>query len=510
MSRRIDGRSTLRRFDGVIADTRTELGAAIEASEELSRDIAEVRQRQAAAYRELAAIQIDEADTPQQIANLERLDADVSALIGEHDAYLQTLLTDLEAAAGVLSTHEEDRRTAAVDLDSAIAAYETKVDAVEAALEDDPAYLALVSAVAEAETVSEKAHAKLELARSDMQEKGEVFRTDPLFMYLWNRRFKTVDYEAGIILRTLDGWVASLCNYEKSYRNYERLVELPEWLEGHVEAMDTRLAEAATSLADAEAAALSESGGDALAETVDNHRARLTKLDIDIATAEADHLDIADRQSAAERGDAGPAYEARQRLANALKQRAIPDLRVLAAQTVTSADDGLVDALVGLRKDEMSMELRMDQDKGLPVRRRADLARLEAFRRAFKAARLDSGYASFKAATVDDVLARLVSGRLEAHDAVRLMKRGMRRTSPRTDPRFGGPRRARTVGLPDAAVGIGLEILKEMGRSASRNGGFDLGGTGGGTLPRGRRTRFPIPKSPSRGRRGKFKTGGGF
>ncbi|MEO0816267.1 MAG: hypothetical protein AAFX86_03070 [Pseudomonadota bacterium] len=514
MSRRVDGRSALRRFDGVISDTRTELGEAIEAAEEVSRDIAEVRRRQAAAYRELAAIQIDEADTPQEIANLERLDADVSALIAEHDSYLETLLADLDAAAETLSTLEEDRRTAAADLDSAIAAYETKVDEVEAALEEDPTYLALVSAVSEAEAVSEKAHAKLELARSDMQEKGEVFRTDPLFMYLWKRRYRTTDYKAGNFFRVLDGWVAGLCSYEKSYRNYERLVELPEWLEGHVAAMDTHRDEAASALAEAEAAALTEAGGDALAETVDAARARLTALDADIAAAETAHLDIAGRQSAAERGEAGPAYEARQRLANALKQRAIPDLRVLAAQTVTPADDGIVDALVGLRKDEMSMELRMDQDKGLPVRRRADLARLEAFRRAFKAAQLDSGYASFKASSVDDVLARLVSGRLEAHDAVRHLRRGMRRSSPRTDPRFGGPRRARTVGLPDVAVGIGMEILKEMGRSGSRRGGFDLGGMGGGgfpgSLPRGRRTKRSMPRSPSRGRRGKFKTGGGF
>lgn len=519
MARHLDGRSALRRFDGVIADTRDELGEAIEAAEALSRDVAEVRRRQAAAYRELAAIQIDEADTPDEIANLRRLDTDVSGLIAEHDAYLETLLADLDAAAKALSGLEDARRDAAVELDAAIAAYEAKVDAVEAALEEDPAYLELVSALAEAEAVSEKAHAKLELARADMQEKGEVYRSDPLFMYLWERRYRTVDYKAGNVFRFLDGLVARLCNYDKSYRNYERLVELPEWLEGHVAAMDTRQEEAETSLAEAEAAALSEAGGDALAEAVDTARAALESLDADIATAEAHHLDVADRQSAAERGEAGPAFEARQRLANALKQRAIPDLRVLAAQTVTDADDAIVDTLVGLRKDEMAMELRMDHDKGLPVRRRADLARLEAFRRAFKAAQLDSGYASFKASSVDDVLARLVSGRLEAHDAVRHLRRGMRRTSPRTDPRFGGPRRARTMGLPDVAVGIGMEILKEMGRSAGRSGGFDLGGMGGqggrgggfpGSLPRGRRTKRSMPRSSSRGRRGKFKTGGGF
>ncbi|MEL6663350.1 MAG: hypothetical protein AAFR33_10125 [Pseudomonadota bacterium] len=510
MARRIDGRSALRRFDGVISDARNALGDSIEAAEELSRDLAEIRRQQAVAYRELAAIQISEADTPAEIANLERLDGDVIELIEEHDAYLKALLDDLDRAAETISNLEAERRKVATSLDKAIEAYESKVDEVEAALEEDPAYLALVSAVAEAEAVSEKARAKLELARTDMQEKGEVFRADPLFMYLWKRRYRTTDYKAGNLFRFLDGLVARLCNYDKSYRNYERLVELPEWLEGHVSAMETRQQDAETALSEAEASALSEVGGDALETAVEGERAKLEKLDASIATEEARHLEIAARQTAAERGEAGPAYKARQRLANALKQRAIPDLRVLAVQTLTSADDGIVDTLVSLRKDEMSMELRLDQDKGLPARRRGDLARLEAFRRAFKAAQMDSAYAGFKTSTLDDVLARLVAGRLEAHDAVRHLRRGMRRSTPRTDPRFGGPRRARTTGLPDVAVGIGMEILKEMGRSGRRSGGFNMGGGFPGNLPRGRRTKMPMPRMPSRGRRGKFKTGGGF
>ncbi|MEL6754533.1 MAG: hypothetical protein AAFO57_10940, partial [Pseudomonadota bacterium] len=89
MARRIDGRSALRRFDGVISDARNALGDSIEAAEELSRDLAEIRRQQAVAYRELAAIQISEADTPAEIANLERLDGDVIELIEEHDAYLK-------------------------------------------------------------------------------------------------------------------------------------------------------------------------------------------------------------------------------------------------------------------------------------------------------------------------------------------------------------------------------------------------------------------------------------
>ncbi|MEN0078856.1 MAG: hypothetical protein AAF753_07040 [Pseudomonadota bacterium] len=510
MARRLDGRSALRRIDGLIADARGQLGEAIAAADELAQELTEVRREQASAYRDLAAIQLGEADTPAEIAELENLDRDVGALMADHGAYLKALLEDLEAASAEVAGLERARRDAAEALDAAVAAYEAKVDAVEAELEEDEAYLEQAKALADAEAVAEKARAKLALARSDMEDKGAVFRGDPLFMYLWSRRFRTPDYEAGNLVRFLDGWVARLCNYDGAYRTYERLVELPEWLEEHVAAMERRQGEAEDDLAEAEAAALTEAGADALAEAVDSGRAALEELDAGMASAEARHLEIAAQHTAAEQGAAGPADEARQRLANALKQRGIPDLRVLAAQTVTEEDDALVDRLVILRKDEMAMELRLERDRGLPSERRSDLAQLEAFRRSFKAARMDSSYASYRASDVEDVAARMAAGRMAPRDGVRRLKRGMRRASPRTDPRFGGPRRARTMGLPDAAVGIGLEILKEMGRSSGRSGGFGLGGGVPGGLPRGRRTSRRPPSFPSRGRRGKFKTGGGF
>ena len=509
MARQIDGRSALLRVDSVIGTARSSLSEAIEAAEALSNELASVRQRQAKAWHELAEIQIVEADTPEEAAALARLDSEVGELVASHDAYLEKLLADLETAAAEITHLEAARADAAAALDTAIEAYEAKVDEVEIALEDDPAYRDMVAAAAEAEAVSERARAKLELARTDMEEKGEIFRSDPLFMYLWERGYKTPDYKAGNIVRMLDGWVSGLCHYEKSYRNYERLVELPEWLDGHVASMEVKEVEAETALAEYEAGALRKAGGDDLAKEVETERGKLEALDAKIAQAEAYHLEVSERQHAAERGEAGPAAEARERLAEALKQQAFPELRVLAAQTVTPEDDALVDTLVTLRRDEMAMELRLEQDKGLPARRRGDLGRLEAFRRAFKAASYDSAYASFRGATLDEVIAQLVAGRIEAEGAVRSLSRGMSRTTPRTDPRFGGSDRARTIGLPDEAVVIGTEILRQMGRSSRRSGGFSIGGS----LPRGRQTSFPRSSSrnlPSGKRRGKFKTGGGF
>lgn len=507
--REIDGREALRKMDSVIARARAAVSDAIEAAESLDRELAETRREQAETYHKLASIQIEEADTSPEAQALAEIDREVGALLTSHESYLDDLLSDLDKEAEKIEELETRRADAADGLDSAVTAYENKVAEVEAALEKDDAYIALIEATDEAEGIAERARAKLNTARDDMDEKGEPFRSDPLFMYLWSRRYRTPDYKAGALTRFLDGWVAGLCSYDKSYRNYERLVELPEWLEGHVAAMEGKEDEARADLEEFEAGALSHAGADTLQAEADGARARLDAIDADIASAETRHLDIAARHRSAERGESGPAHQARQKLADALKKLAFPDLRFLASQTVTPVDDGLVDRLVTLRKDEMAMELRLDQTDDAPTERREDLSSLEELRRAFKAGRLDSPYALFKTAALDEVFARILSGRIRARDAVRQLSRSMKRVKPRTDPRFGGSRRAGTLGLPDVAVGIGMEILKEMGRSGNRGSSpWNMGGS----LPRGRRTSFPKPRIPSGGsrRRGGFKTGGGF
>ena len=505
MSRWIDGRSALARFDQTVGEARRALSDAIEASESLSADLAETRRQQAAAYLDFAARQIEAAENGEHEAALARIDRDVAELLADHETYLAKLLADLDAEADTIAAHERERARKAAALDKAVEAYETKVAEVEARLEEDEAYLAFVAAVAEAEGVSERARSKLSVAREDAEEKGEPFRADPLFMYLWTRRYRTPDYKAGPLTRFLDGWVASLCNYDTSWRNYERLVELPEWLDEHVARMEAEEAEAEAALEQAEAAALTEAGADTLREKAEKARAALEAIDADIASAEARHLEISERQDAAERGEAGPAAEARQQLAEALAGMSVPDLRVLSAQTVTPEDDAIADRLVTLRKDEMAMELRLDQTAAVPGRRRTDLDLLETARRRFKAARYDSPYARFKASTLDEMIAGLLAQRIAPDKAVRRLGRSMRRQRPKTDERFGGTRRSGTLGMPDVVRDVGFEILKEMGRSAERSRGSPWGGP---SIPRGRQTRRPTPRAPRR--RGGFKTGGGF
>jgi hypothetical protein len=88
---------------------------------------------------------------------------------------------------------------------------------------------------AASDSVLRNAEAKLAQAEADREEKRRPYESDPLFMYLWRRRFGTRDYEAGNLVRYLDRKVAHLIGYEAARVNYSMLIDLPDRMREHVE-----------------------------------------------------------------------------------------------------------------------------------------------------------------------------------------------------------------------------------------------------------------------------------
>ncbi|MEM7768329.1 MAG: hypothetical protein AAF253_12700, partial [Pseudomonadota bacterium] len=500
-------------FDRTLVSARKALAEAIETEKEADGEMARIRQAQAAAYMALADFQLDQPGGTERLGDLQALEGDVARLLSKQGAYIADLLRELDQKADEIETLETKRQKAASSLDSAVERYETTVAEVEASLEKSETYRGLVEAAAEAEAVTERARQKLTIAQEDRVEKGAPYEADPLFMYLWDRGYRTTDYKASPVFRYLDGWVARLCKYDRAYRNYDRLTALPTRIAEHVRRMEGAETKAQDALEAAEVHALASAGAEGLQAKVETARSALAALDASIDTAEQAHLALADVHAEAEAGDRGPAYQARIRLADALKRASFPDLRLLVTQTVTPDDDRMVDQLVTLRKEEMGLEMRRDEITRAPRARRQSLEGLERFRRLFKREQLDSPYATFTASALDGALDALLAGRLRPEDAVRALKRKVRRRQPRAHPGFGGRSRRQTSGIPEIAKDIGWEILKEMGRSSGRGSApFGLPGSGFPSSRRsGRSVSLPkrLPKIGG-GRRGGFKTGGGF
>src|ERR687889_294989 len=71
--------------------------------------------------------------------------------------------------------------------------------------------------------MAEQADKKARQAEADREEKRKPYEADPLFMYLWRRKFGTAAYRAGNFVRYIDRKVARLVRYDKARANYVML-----------------------------------------------------------------------------------------------------------------------------------------------------------------------------------------------------------------------------------------------------------------------------------------------
>jgi len=496
-------------MDGMIAETRQALADAISANDAADTRRAEVRDEQVEAFKTLAALRIDLLSNGQRTSDLDALHRRATLLLEQQDDFVADTAKSLSATADKIKALEDQRSALASELDDAIEDYETRVAEIETELTETAAYRALLKAAEDSASVVSRAEQKLALAREDRRDKGAPYQADALFMYLWDRKYRTPAYKAGPFNRFMDGWVARLCGYDQARANYARLTELPERLAEHVEQVTLEHDRAVDILEAAEMEALANGGADALREASDALRAKLDQMEPNIEAAELEHMKTAELHDSALENGAGPAQQARQVLEQGLKEMSFPDLRVLAAETLELEDDRIVDALVKLRAEEMSLELEAERNLRLPQRRRSDLETLERLRRRFKRDRLDSAYATYKASAVDSIFRGLLRGDVDADRALRQLSRAVRRKQTRTPNGFGGRRRRNTLGLPDVLEDVVWEMAKDAGRSG-RYGGSPW--SSGRTRRRAPPRSFPRRPSGGGGRRGGggFKTGGGF
>lgn len=496
------GRDALHQIDASIAEARRNLARASDAAAADARLIAEIDQRQIAVYQRLAELRIAElkADAPSNGA-LGRADERAAELISRHDAVLSEMAQARDAAARELDRLEAERKAAEAAVEAAITAHDAAAAATRARLENDPQWRAKADALEEFNAMAARASQKLDVAREDRKTKGAAYEADPLFQYLRERKFGTRDYRAFPLFAMLDGWVAGIIKYRDHRLNYERLLEIPERFSEHAERLKEKAAETTDAIAAMERKALEDDGAGRLRDAAAGARAKVEALDAEIARAEELHKKLADEAAAAAAGKAGPLAEARDLIAAALARFALPELRVLAAESPSPEDDRLVDSLIGLRRQRMEIEEARAAAAASLDRQGRSLSDLESLRRRFKSARFDSPYSEFSGRDVIAVLlSEFLRGALSRDDLWRRIERGHRTRRRDFDNDLGGDEWRGRFGLPD----------NWGGATGGSWGGGDWGGGPVIRRPSGARVPRPprIPRMPTGGpvSRGGFRT----
>ncbi len=496
MTTRVTGPEALRRIDKSIADARKAVADAIDAAEEAEARQAAIAQERVTSLSALAVLRLDIVAEEGPETETER---EIAGLLQRHADYTTGLKVKLSEASHAIAALEGERERAAVDLGEAVQALEVRAAEVLETLQQDDTYRQLRAAAEEADAVAERAEKKLELARADRAAKGAPYESDALFSYLWARRFRTPEYEGSGLIRSLDNWVAKLCGYDAARLNYARLTELPDRLGEHLDLVREEREAALDTLEAAEAEALKDAGGGELRQAIEEAERTVERLDDEMEAREAEHLAIVEAHERALSEESGPAADARRLLAETLETASIPDLRVLASETVTLEDDRLVDALVRLRAEELDLEIASKRIEAAPSRRRRDLERLERFRSDFKRQGLDQSLVEYATSDIDQIFFGLIRGEQDARGALRAASRAARR---RRRSRHGGPRRGGGAGRAASEIAgtIAYEILRQSMR----------GGWSGGRRSSGRSMRWPRSGGGGGRSGGGFRTGGGF
>lgn len=499
------GRDALHRIDEAIAEARRLTAEASGAAAETSRTAAALDARELDTFRALAALRIDQLKTDAIESSLGPADRKARDLLAGQDAHVAAAERARNDAAAALEALERDRRAAEDSHDEAVRRHDEAAIATRQRIEKDPAYLRLAEALEDADAIAKRAEQKLEIARDDRAKKGAAYEADPLFTYLKKRQFGAREYRAFPLFAMGDAWVASLIKYREARLNYDRLLEIPDRLSEHLEAVKQLAAEKAAEIEALERTALERDGVNALRDAAAAAARRIEEIDAAIDAAEARHQKLAAEFAAAASGASGPAGEARRMLAEALGQRSIPDLKILAAETATREDDRLVEELVRLRRERMEYEEAKRTSAAAARRRARSSEQLEGLRRRFKEARYDSPYSEFPGGNIiGAILGEVIAEALDLDDAWKKIARSQRTRRRDWDDDFGGA---------DWRGGLGYP-------KGGNWGGGGLGGDWGGNWGGGSRPGSPLGRPPSiprvprpprmPGRGGGFKTGGGF
>ena len=382
----------MRDLNDAIADVEADIGQAQaqlaargDQCRELIKEQESLHGRVRDDFNALARLQAEAAtDAPpvlaqdllqQSSADLQRRDRKAAALAGE----LQALL-DIEQSL------QQRSQEAVAARDAAGGRWQALQDQVDTTLEAEPTYRVLRDdlqlALARADTVERMAAS----AQSEHDAKAGAYQADPIFMYLHRRSFGSTAYRGWPLVRTVDGWLAGLCGFDRARREYATLVELPPYLQEHAGRARDDVEAARQPVQQARDAALAHAGGDPLRQQLQAAQGALAQA----LLAEQLHRQTVDAKQAQIDGfrswtdaEGGALLTA---LARTLSAKSMDDLYRRVAATASGKDDAVLERIHGNR-------LRLGEIDGMVAEHTREMAvlkkrldNLQAARRSYQTA----------------------------------------------------------------------------------------------------------------------------
>jgi chromosome segregation ATPase len=229
----ISGRQALAQIEQTIEKARQQEAKCEQAYAAATEEVGRLRIQRTEAFRELARLKLDAITQDKVVGQLDAAERQAISLLDSRREALRQLTERRRQAEERVRQAEAQRQAATDALEKAVADADAIRKAVEARVSTNPEWIAARARVDEVTGQAQQAEKKAVQAETDRDEKRRPYEADPLFMYLWTRKFGTAAYRVNPFSRAMDRLVARVVGYDRARANYALLNEIPERLREH-------------------------------------------------------------------------------------------------------------------------------------------------------------------------------------------------------------------------------------------------------------------------------------
>jgi chromosome segregation ATPase len=391
----ITGRDTLEEINSHVLQAQSGIEAADRELNSLNTQLNRLRLQTAEQYRELAKFRLDEQHAGSVTDRLEKAHQAVPAFLDQRREALAALEKSIGQVQQRQQALEKKRESLRDARDSAAEALQQQIARSKTALEQTDAYHQARKQAAIAVQVAKRADEKASQSEADLSDKGQPYRDDALFMYLWQRRYLTPDYRHGGIIRMLDGWVAGLIGYRQARADFHMLNELPLRMREHATTTAEEAKKQQQALLAMEREAAEKDGVPALQSALDEAEKKLQQVNDDIEAAEKRYQELLEQKNAFAAGEDEYTQKAVGLLAAELEGEDIIALMQQAKATPRPEDDAIVMRLHQLQKEQKSVSDRIAELKNEQQQQRKALEELAKLRGKFRRSNYDARRSTF-------------------------------------------------------------------------------------------------------------------
>jgi len=285
------GSTFVRKFDDAVSTLERQLQDTQKKFEALTSEKAVTLRLIGQHFQSIAKIYAHALDT-DQLRVQDALSQEALAEMAIRDTDRANLLAELPPLLAQLETRLEIERRAEGERDLAAARVTAICNLVDDRLKSNSEHVALRSAESMSRRRAEIADKKAKAAARERDQKAGAYESDPVYMYLLHRGYGTARYSAWPLTRTVDGWLARLCGFDRASRDHEALTALPGFLADHAKAMEAEANAAGRQVEAARRVALQEEGVESAERELEAKSTLHSRAQADVASVRSKITEI--------------------------------------------------------------------------------------------------------------------------------------------------------------------------------------------------------------------------